>query len=419
MPAGGVRAYELAKALQPHADVTLAVRGDTAPDLDVRCVTYSAGSPRELAPTVVAADAIVALPPWPPLMRLLARSRARLVFDMSDPQLFPTLLGFQGRKRELLAAMSIDRPMQAFRIGHHFTVGNERQRDLWIGALIAERLLQPELFDRDPSLRSVIDTVSTGIPSAPPRRTSAGGPRERFPQIQPEDKIVLWNGGLWDWFDGETAVRAVGLLAERRPGVRLIFMSATRHAYDKRATADARSLAAQLGILDRNVLFNDDWVPYKDIANWLLDADVGLATHVDHLETRYATRNRMLDCYWAGLPIVVTRGVELADRIEREDLGATVPERDEHALAAALERVLDRGRDAYADRLARAAADHAWPVTAEPLIRYVTSSEPPRRLREDLGSRLVTRPSQHLRTAAYRAGRFALNALGKTRRPAL
>jgi hypothetical protein len=127
----------------------------------------------------------------------------------------------------------------------------------------------------------------------------------------------------------------------------------------------------------------------------------------------------MLDCYWAGLPIVVTRGVELADRIEREDLGATVPERDEHALAAALERVLDRGRDAYADRLARAAADHAWPVTAEPLIRYVTSSEPPRRLREDLGSRLVTRPSQHLRTAAYRAGRFALNALGKTRRPAL
>src|SRR6185503_10968946 len=58
---------------------------------------------------------------------------------------------------------------------------------------------------------------------------------------------------------------------------------------------------------------------------WLLDADCAVSAHLDHLESRYAFRTRLLDCFWAGLPIVCTRGDELADRVERERLGEAVP----------------------------------------------------------------------------------------------
>jgi glycosyltransferase involved in cell wall biosynthesis len=286
---------------------------------------------------------------------------------------------------------------------------------MWIGAMIAERLLQPEVFDRDPSFRSVIDTVPIGIPSDPPVRTGAGGPRERFPQIGADDEIVLWNGGIWDWFDPRTAIRAVHLLSKRRPQTRLVFMAGADYGHAQRSQREAQELAGELGALDRTVFFNDSWVPYAERSNWLLEGDCSVVTAREQLQLHFATPTRLLDCLWAGLPIVCTRGDELGDRIERDDLGETVPGGDPEALAAALERVLERGRESYADKLARAARDHAWSAVSQPLIRYVTSDELPPRIGESLPGRLSVRPAQRARKAAHSLAAAAQVRLSKRR----
>jgi glycosyltransferase involved in cell wall biosynthesis len=408
MPALGARAYGLAKALGQHAEVTLAVLDSGEPPaLDIPCVTFAPHDARALMPHVSRADAIIAQPPWPPVMRMLSRFQGRLIFDIYDPEIFPTIISFAGRRtRRLLTALSVDRVLEAFRVGHHITCTNERQRDLWIGAMVAERLLQPEVFDRDPSLRSVIDTVPIGIPADPPRRSGSGGPRARFPQIAPSDEIVLWNGGIWDWYDPRTAIRAAHLLSERRPQARLVFMAEATYDHARRATAEARALASELGVLDRIVFFNDRWVPYAELADWLLEADCGVLTAVEQLQLHFATATRLLDCLWAGVPIVCTQGDELGDTVARDDLGETVPGNDPAALAAALERVLSRGRDAYAHQLARAAATRDWSTVAEPLVRFVTSDELPPRLGESLPARLSRRPG-------HRARSFAHSVLGR------
>ena len=142
-------------------------------------------------------------------------------------------------------------------------------------------------------------------------------------------------------------------------------------------------------------------MPYGARAAWLLEADCAVSTHVEHLETRFAFRTRLLDCLWAGLPIVCTRGDELAERVEREDLGATVPERDPEALAAALERVLDRGRAAHAPALAAAAEDFRWARVAEPLIRWSTAPELPPRIGD--GARERARAARRASGSARRA----------------
>jgi hypothetical protein len=130
--------------------------------------------------------------------------------------------------------------------------------------------------------------------------------------------------------------------------------------------------------LGSGVLFHDAWVPYDQRASWLLEANCAVSAHLDHLEARYAHRTRLLDCFWAGLPIACTSGDELADRIERDDLGATAPTGDVDGLAAAIERVLTKGRDHYREGLARAAADHGWPRVAAPLLRWLKEPAPPR-----------------------------------------
>jgi glycosyltransferase involved in cell wall biosynthesis len=297
-----------------------------------------------------------------------------------------------------MVALTVDRLEDALRTGHHFMCASESQRDLWIGAMLASRLLTPAAYDRDPTLRSVLDLVPFGVPGEPPRAGGAGI-RATFPQIRPGDEIVLWNGGPWRWLDPATAVRAIGRLAESRPGVRLVFMGASAKA----ASADVRERAAPLG---ETVLFNDAWVPYAERGAWLLEAGCAVVTAVDHLETRFAFRTRILDCFWAGLPVVCTRGDALAERVDRDGLGAVVAPGDDEALAAAIASVLDRGRDLFASGLARAAGDYAWPVVAEPLRRWIAGDELPPRL----GG--VRRPAHAARSAAYATARRTVEAAG-------
>jgi glycosyltransferase involved in cell wall biosynthesis len=413
----GIRAYEIARALQPHAEVTLAaVESELEPLRDVEYVPFRHQRPTALAPLIAAADAVFCQPQWPVIAGMLRRSDARLIYDLYDPETFETLEHFATARRpwrRLMTALSVDRLADALRTGDHFVCASEKQRDLWIGAMLAERLIDPARYDADPSLRSLIDLVPFGVPADPPL-ASGGGPRERFPAIGAQDEIVLWNGGIWGWLDAPTAIRAIARVRERRPGARLVFMGAATAGPAKEPTAEAKSLAAELGLLDDGIHFNDEWVPYERRADWLLDSDCAVSTHSDHLETRYAFRTRLLDCFWAGLPIACTSGDDLAALVESAGLGATSPPGDPAALAAAIEEVLERGRPAYADALARAAATYAWPSVIRPLAGFIASAVP---LRRRSGSGPARRPAHRLRAGAYVGARRALNAVGLRRWP--
>ena len=416
MGGSAIRMYELARVLGRDAEVTLAApRGEQpVPEgiLDVPLFEYDFIDQRPIGELVSGADAVVAEPPWPHIAAELSRSGARLVFDLTNPEPLE-VLEFAKRRgpraRRGAVTLTVDRVVDAIHRGHHLMCAGDKQRDLWLGTMLAERLIAPSLYDRDPSLRSVLDLVPFGVPTDPPE-AHADGPRERFPQIGVDDEIILWNAGIWAWFDAPTAIRAVARLAERRPGVRLVFMAASARGSAGRATEDAIALARELGVLDETVLFNDDWVPYARRADWLLAADCVVSTHHEHLETRFAYRRRLLDCFWARLPTVCTRGDELADLIERDDLGATVGEHDEEALADALERVLERGRDSYRPALDATAEAFAWERVAEPLVRWVTAGAagPP------IGAAATRRLGHSARNAGFRAAVEVLRARGRS-----
>ena len=341
-------------------------------------------------------------------MRRLRRCGARLVFDLYVPQAIETAAGFPGARpwvRRTMTEFAGDRLGDALRGGSQFVCASEKQRDLWLGSMLADRLVTAERYDADPSLRSLIDVVPFGLPSEPPP-AGAGPGAHSLVGVEPGDEVVLWNGGLWPWLDPFTAVRAAGLVAQRRPRLRLVFMGAAPQLPAQRVADEVRGLARELGLLDRVVFVNDRWVPYAERGDWLLGAACALSTHGDHVETRFAFRTRLLDCLWARLPIVCTGGDELAERVERDGLGAVVPAGDERAAAQALERVLERGRADFEAGLERVARDYAWPVVAQPLVEMLRAEPPP------APPRRARRPAQLTRELAYRAGRAPLNLAG-------
>ncbi|HEY2632916.1 MAG TPA: glycosyltransferase family 4 protein [Solirubrobacteraceae bacterium] len=408
----GIRCWEIAQVLSQSADVTLAaVRIGEMPPSRVELISFEPHAPSALRPHIDVADMVVAQPQWPTITAWLGRSRARVIYDLYDPETLETIELFAHRSktlRRLMIDLSLDRLDDALRTGTHFVCASEKQRDLWLGAMYGRRLIDARTYDRDPSFRSVIDVVPFGLPGEPPRARDVNAIRTHIPKLAPDGEIVLWNGGIWNWLDAAGAVRAFALLHERRPRAQLVFMGMSSSPAGLRASQEARSVAQEAGLLDRAIHFNPEWVSYADRGDWLLAADCALSTHEEHLETRFAFRTRLLDCFWAGLPIVCSDGDALAERVQREGLGETVKPRDPQALADALERVLQRGRASYAQALARVAEDYSWPKVTRPLVAYMNGNGaigPP----VAPFSRAPRRKFEHtIRSTAYRAGHLAL-----------
>jgi hypothetical protein len=120
------------------------------------------------------------------------------------------------------------------------------------------------------------------------------------------------------------------------------------------------------------VFFNEDWVEYDDRQNYLLESDVGVSTHLDHVETEFSFRTRVLDYLWASLPIVATGGDSLATLIETTGIGTTVPPGDVDALEAALFQMLDDDefRASCRGEIERIVPTYHWSKVLEPLLEF-------------------------------------------------
>ena len=94
------------------------------------------------------------------------------------------------------------------------------------------------------------------------------------PGIGDDAKIILWGGGVYNWFDPISLLRAVDKLRARLPEVRLYFLGMKHpnpHVPEMRMAVRTKELADELGLTDTHVFFNEGWVEYEDRQNYLLE----------------------------------------------------------------------------------------------------------------------------------------------------
>lgn len=387
MAGPGIRAWELARALAKQQPVTLIAPApiDRAP-VGFALGSYQWGDAASLAPWLEAADVTLANGHVLAAHPELAYWPRPLALDLYDPVPLENLELFRAAEPAARAGrMAEDRALLArqLAVADFMICATERQRDLYLGALLTLGRITPRLVDADPQARGLIDVVSFGLPVEPPRKQGAGL-RGVVPGIGADAPLILWTGGLWDWLDPLTLVEALAIARARRPDARAVFL-AGRHpgaAVSMRAPGAARARAAELGLLNTSVFFYDEWVPYERRADLLLEADVAVSLHRAHLETAYAAvRSRFLDHLWAGLPSVVSAGDAAADLVQRHGLGRVTPPGDAAALADALVALLDDAaeRAACAERARLLAEEYTWDRVVRPLAAFCRS---PRMQRE-------------------------------------
>ena len=259
-------------------------------------------------------------------------------------------------------------------IGDYFICANERQRDFWLGTLLAAGRVNAVTYGQDPTLRNLIDVVPFGIPSSPPRKRRAVL-KGVHPGVGPEDKVLLWNGGLWQWFDPLTLIDALVEVLRARDDVKLFFAAGRHFAEtvpEMPIYAQTVERCRELELLDRHVFFGE-WIPYDERDQYLLEADLGVSVHRPGVESDFASRTRLLDCILAGLPVLSTAGDSLSDMIARYGLGRTVPPKRADMLAEAILVMLSDGdlRDRVADNARPLCAQLAWTRVVEPIAAFL------------------------------------------------
>jgi len=384
MAGPAIRAWHMAEALSGEHEVRLVSVNPHGERIDAPFPIVTAKR-TELAPHVNWADVVIlqghVLELLPDLKK--ADSTKLVVCDIYDPMHLELLeQGKQDtdeqRAKDLIGVTKVLNTQ--LKRGDFFLCASDRQRHFWLGHLAAIGRLTPRLYDADPTADSLLAVVPFGLPDKPPTRTGPG-PRGTLSGVGESDRVVLWAGGVYSWFDPLTLVDAIGELAPTRSDLRLVFLG-MKHPNPEVPEMDigarTRALADRQGLTGRHVFFNDGWVPYAERQNWLLDADCGVTTHFEHVETTFAFRTRVLDYLWAGLPIVTTDGDSFADLVRTERLGVVVPPNDRSALAAALDRVLydTEFADTCRERVAAVRDRFAWETVLAPLLAYCRSPRP-------------------------------------------
>jgi glycosyltransferase involved in cell wall biosynthesis len=385
MAGTGIRYWEMAHALAAQQPVTLVaprpidipmpeVQTDTA---SVTCGTYTWGNAKSLAGWIRQADVVVANGVVLQGHSELAHIEQPLAIDLYDPTLLENLELFRNapdEQRVQRTQQDVDLLRQQLAAGDFFLCASERQRDLYLGSLMASGRVVPARVDADPHLRDFIDVVGFGLPSTPPTKQQPAL-RSIIDGIGNDDPLILWTGGLWDWMDPLTLVEAMPAVVAQCPDVRLVFLAGQHpgNTHPMRMPGETKARAEELNLLNRHVFLYEQWVPYQQRADVLLEATIAVSLHRDHLETRYAAvRSRILDHLWAGLPGVVSAGDPAATLLADANAALVVEPGQSAPLADAIIRLLTDTalRTAQAENAAQLALTLTWERVIAPLAHF-------------------------------------------------
>lgn len=371
-----IRALEIAKALAFDAQTTLAV--PALPNIDAGAVTVEAyESSDDLLRIVEGADVVVVQGYTLRRHPVLKTVDALIVADLYDPWLFESMEIHRGAPwGDDAAGQEVSVLNELLDTADAFICASERQRDYWIGMLASRGRLDESTYEWDSTFRKLIDVVPFGLPTRRPRRDRPVL-KGVHPAVAEDDLVILWGGGAWDWFDPLSVIRAMETVVGLIPRAKLYFLGLQlkdENVEDMRMAAECVQLAESLGLAGTSVIFGD-WAPYEEREAYLLEADVAISAARDLAETRLAFRSRLLDAFWAGLPVVATSGDVLSETVREFGAGIVVEPGNVGALADALVRLLgDPVRRAEASAQAeKLATRFQWKEGVAPLRRLLRS----------------------------------------------
>ncbi len=314
MAGPGIRAWHLAEEIARIAPTTLIARFDgTLPGT----ATFAIANHGSVEAAEASRDASVLV--GQPARRFRRKRRGqKLVADLFDPTVLE-LRELYGNRPSLRQRIHI--AAEWWRVSESLM-----RADLLICASPQQRRFYTALQASDAPWIQVPFGIDPGELSSCPK---------------PQDNLLIWGGGVWEWLDPATAVDAVLQLNDEGVSCRMLFLGRTRPSREmidrRREDRFSQLLESGRGLVSANA----EWVPYRERLAWLRSGRVTIMLHRATPEAEYSIRTRMFDSIAAGIPVIATEKGFAADLVQREGLGVVVPAGDVGAVAAAVKKLLE------------------------------------------------------------------------------
>ena len=130
-------------------------------------------------------------------------------------------------------------------------------------------------------------------------------------------------------------------------------------------------LSKEYNLFNKYVFFND-WVEYSERRNYLLEADIGISTYTNNLETRFSFRTRVLDYIWCELPVILTEGDYISKLAVDGGFGLSYLEKDVIMLSNKIIELLDN-KELYnecKENIKKYKNGYKWEEVIKPIINF-------------------------------------------------
>ena len=381
MTGPAIRYWEFATVLSKYFMVTLAippyVQAESSPQaLNPTFDVILCKTQADLKALTQTTDVVVTVGANLSYFPFLTRTDKPLVVDMYIPFMLEGLQKYDDRplheRNRFYEGHRGSHTLQ-IRTADFILCASEKQKDFWLGWLAALGRVNPYIHQEDPTLSNLIDIVPFGLSNQSPTHDTQVL-KGVYKTIGTEDKVILWGGGIWNWLDPHTLIKAMSLLVHSHPQVKLFFMgvkSPNPFSAEMDGATQAIKLSQSLGLFDKTIFFNE-WVPYQERHNYLLEADVGISLHLNHIETRFSFRTRLIDYIWAGLPILATEGDVLSEQVANFQLGKIVSGGNVEAVSRGLLELLETPnlRECYKANFDKVRSHYTWEIVTQPLLKF-------------------------------------------------
>lgn len=252
---------------------------------------------------------------------------------------------------------------------------SDKVRDLVLGSLISLGRANLENYRNDKKI-SFLEVSPFGIDSSKieHKKNIYRGRKG----IDKKDFLLIWNGGIWNWNDGVTLIKAMNELKDKK--IKLIFQGYRHPNKNQKLSDEAQKtirLAKKLGLIDKNVFFIDTWQAYEERGNYLSECDAGIVTSPNIPEANYFLKTRIYDYIWAELPIIANDCEAYSGIIQANNLGIVAKTGDHGQLAKNILNISQNKKalNIFRKNLKEYKKDIAWRKTLQPVVEYVRNPE--------------------------------------------
>jgi len=243
-----------------------------------------------------------------------------LIYDLNGWTLAEMQAKAFSMSDDILIPKKIKTEKQILKSGDYFTTVSQAQKFATYGELALINKLSSRNFGK---------TVVTSIANK--------GIEFKKKNIQ-KDKTkfkIIWLGGFNNWADEKTLFEGIQKAMQKFSFIELVVTGGAIFGVNDSKYEWFKQKVSKSEFSDRFRLLN--WADAKDVPELILSSDLGVNCDLECLETSTGARNRINELVANGVPVISSRGSEVATQIESQKLGVTFESGNPDDLAEKIE----------------------------------------------------------------------------------